>query len=107
MKLVNASVGPRRNVTRVIDRLPLAGIVLAAALAVLAAATRPAKAADDVLPQGYDKPRDVPHGQVATEEYDSKTLGFKRKLTVYTPPGFNRQDAGKKYPVLYLLHGAG
>ena len=46
----------------------------------------------------------MPHGKVATEEYDSKSLGFKRKLTVYTPPGYSKD---KKYPVLYLLHGAG
>jgi enterochelin esterase-like enzyme len=37
-------------------------------------------------------------------EYDSKTVGAKRKMQVYTPPGYSKD---KKYPVLYLLHGIG
>ena len=37
-------------------------------------------------------------------EYDSKTVGVKRKAQVYTPPGYSKD---KKYPVLYLLHGIG
>ena len=37
-------------------------------------------------------------------EYDSKTVGTKRKMQVYTPPGYSPD---KKYPVLYLLHGIG
>ncbi len=37
-------------------------------------------------------------------EYDSKTVGAKRKMQVYTPPGYSTE---KKYPVLYLLHGIG
>lgn len=65
---------------------------------------RTSPAAEDAAPQGFDQPRDVPHGQVTTETYDSKSLGFPRKLTVYTPPGFSKDN---KYPVLYLLHGSG
>ena len=72
-----------------------------------AAPAAPAEAAPAKAPEGFDKAREVPHGRVATEEYDSKALGFKRKLTVYTPPGFKKDDKDKKYPVLYLLHGAG
>lgn len=60
--------------------------------------------AQDVAATGFDQPREVPHGQVKTETYNSKTLGFERKLTVYLPPGFTTD---KKYPVLYLLHGSG
>jgi enterochelin esterase-like enzyme len=37
-------------------------------------------------------------------EYDSKTVGTRRKMQVYTPPGYS---TSKKYPVLYLLHGIG
>nr|WP_309686595.1 alpha/beta hydrolase-fold protein [Armatimonas sp.] len=48
--------------------------------------------------------RDVPHGKLELIEYDSKTVGVKRKVNVYTPPGY---DKNKKYPVLYLLHGIG
>lgn len=48
--------------------------------------------------------QDVEHGNMEQVWYDSPTLGFKRRLSVYTPAGY---DKGKKYPVLYLLHGAG
>jgi len=37
--------------------------------------------------------------------YDSPTLGMTRRLFVYTPHGYD--DSKEKYPVLYLLHGAG
>lgn len=56
-----------------------------------------------------DKPlvhslKDVPHGKVTYEYYQSKTLGTTRQLLVYTPPGYD--PSGKtKYPVLYLIHG--
>jgi len=53
--------------------------------------------------QTYDK--EVPHGSVAVFEYWSKSLGVKRRAHVYTPPGYAR--GGGKYPVLYLVHGAG
>jgi enterochelin esterase family protein len=53
--------------------------------------------------QTYNK--DVPHGSVAEVEYWSKSLGIKRRAHVYTPPGYAR--GGGKYPVLYLVHGAG
>lgn len=46
----------------------------------------------------------VAHGDVAHVWYDSPTLGLKRRMSIYTPPGY---DKGKAYPVLYLLHGAG
>jgi enterochelin esterase-like enzyme len=41
---------------------------------------------------------------VETVEYNSKSVGNKRKVIVYTPPGYS---ADKNYPVLYLLHGIG
>lgn len=56
-------------------------------------------------PKGFDAPAaDGKRGTVETIEYDSKTVGEKRKAVVYLPPGY-RKDA--KYPVLYLLHGIG
>lgn len=48
---------------------------------------------------------DVPHGTVAKRWYDSPTLKKQRRMTVYTPAGY--ESSGKKYPVLYLLHGMG
>jgi enterochelin esterase-like enzyme len=47
---------------------------------------------------------DIPHGTLEMIEYDSKTVGTRRKMNVYTPPGYS---AEKEYPVLYLLHGIG
>ena len=45
-------------------------------------------------------------GTVSHPWYDSKVLGINRRLTVYTPYGYENNPK-KKYPVLYLLHGAG
>jgi enterochelin esterase-like enzyme len=47
---------------------------------------------------------DIPHGKLEMIEYESKSVGTKRKMNVYTPPGYNSDT---KYPVLYLLHGIG
>lgn len=49
--------------------------------------------------------KDVPHGSVAAVTYYSKTLERFRRLHVYTPPGY--ETSSQKYPVFYLLHGAG
>jgi enterochelin esterase-like enzyme len=51
------------------------------------------------------KTNDIPHGTVARRWYDSPGLGMDRRITVYTPPGY--ESSSDKYPVLYLLHGAG
>ena len=53
----------------------------------------------------FDDARDVPHGTVRVETYHSKTLGVPRTLWIYTPPGYERGNT--RYPVFYLLHGAG
>ena len=45
-------------------------------------------------------------GTVSHPWYDSKILGINRRLTVYTPYGYETNPKAK-YPVLYLLHGAG
>ena len=56
-------------------------------------------------PEGFNVARDnIPHGEVKVVEYDSKTLGLRRLLRVYTPPGYTTD---RKYPVLYLQHGLG
>ncbi len=53
----------------------------------------------------YYKVSDVPHGTVSKVWYDSPTLGTDRRMTVYTPAGYEKGD--KRYPVFYLLHGMG
>jgi enterochelin esterase-like enzyme len=56
-------------------------------------------------PKGFDTRRDdIERGKVETVEYESKAIGGKRRMMIYTPPGYS---ADAKYPVLYLLHGAG
>jgi enterochelin esterase-like enzyme len=49
--------------------------------------------------------RDVPHGEIHQLAYRSKSLGAIRRVTVYVPPAYGR-NATRRYPVLYLLHGA-
>lgn len=56
-------------------------------------------------PAGFDSLHaDIPHGEIDTISYPSKTVGTQRRALIYTPPGFSKK---KKYPVLYLLHGIG
>ena len=63
------------------------------------------KAAFPPAPAGFDTRREgIEQGRLEVAEYDSKTVGIKRKMTVYTPPGYSKDQ---KYPVLYLLHGIG
>jgi len=47
---------------------------------------------------------DVPHGEVHHHFYHSSIVAINSEYYVYTPPGFDAKS-GKKYPVLYLLHG--
>ena len=53
----------------------------------------------------FYKVNPVPHGTVSRIWYDSPALGLERRMTVYTPVGY--ETSGKRYPVLYLLHGMG
>ncbi len=63
------------------------------------------KAAFPNPPEGFDKSREgIEHGKLERVDYESKTVGAKRWMQVYTPPGYSKE---KKYPVLYLLHGIG
>jgi enterochelin esterase-like enzyme len=56
-------------------------------------------------PAGFDVKREgIAHGKLEMIEYASKTVGTTRKMQVYTPPGYSKDQ---KYPVLYLLHGIG
>jgi enterochelin esterase-like enzyme len=47
----------------------------------------------------------VPHGTVSRRWYNSPSLGMDRRITIYTPAGYEKSK--EKYPVLYLLHGMG
>ena len=63
------------------------------------------KPAFDDPPADFNVVRDdIPHGKLEMIQYDSKTVGTRRNMNVYTPPDYS---ADQKYPVLYLLHGIG
>jgi len=47
----------------------------------------------------------VTHGAVSTVYYYSTALGRYRRMHIYTPPGY--ESGNGRYPVFYLLHGAG
>jgi enterochelin esterase family protein len=47
----------------------------------------------------------VPRGAVAIEWQHSKAYDDERQFAVYLPPGY--RAGTKRYPVLYLVHGAG
>ncbi len=53
----------------------------------------------------FEATGDVPHGEVRAAWYRSGTLEMPRRMHVYTPPGY--EGGEEKYPVFYLLHGAG
>jgi enterochelin esterase-like enzyme len=55
-------------------------------------------------PAFYDA-QPVPHGEIRTHWYQSRSLNMLRRLTVYVPPGYE-SDGSIRLPVLYLLHGA-
>ena len=65
------------------------------------------KPAVEAAPRGFDQRReDIERGKIETVEYESTTVGTRRKALVYTPPGFSA-ESDATYPVLYLLHGIG
>jgi len=49
--------------------------------------------------------KDVPHGQLREVHFFSKIANASLQAYVYTPPDYEK--GAKRYPVLYLQHGAG
>lgn len=56
--------------------------------------------------QDFYQVKDVPHGQLRQDMYFSKSTNTVRRCFVYTPPDYEK-DPSRRYPVLYLQHGAG
>ena len=54
----------------------------------------------------YYTAKNVAHGQVRSVNYYSDITKAWRRANVYTPPGYDNNPT-KRYPVLYLQHGAG
>ena len=50
--------------------------------------------------------KNVSHGQLRETLYYSKSTDRTRRCFVYTPPDYDK-DTSKRFPVLYLQHGAG
>ena len=50
--------------------------------------------------------KDVPHGEIRMRRYFSSVFNEWRRFYIYTPAEYDN-NPGKKYPVLYLLHGGG
>lgn len=56
-------------------------------------------------PAGFNAVREgSARGRLELVDYESKSVGTRRRALVYTPPGYTPD---RKYPVLYLLHGIG
>ncbi|MEH6679224.1 MAG: alpha/beta hydrolase-fold protein [Sediminicola sp.] len=55
---------------------------------------------------GYYALREVPHGAIRSNRYYSTVTNGWKRILVYTPPAYDK-DQTKKFPVLYLLHGGG
>ncbi len=89
----------RRSIGRLLSLGFLLVLVLSTAVLAQPPATLPA------APAGFDTRRDgIEQGKVEAVDYDSKSVGGKRKMVIYTPPGYSKDN---KYSVLYLLHGSG
>ncbi|MBE6222746.1 MAG: glycosyl hydrolase [Bacteroidales bacterium] len=62
-----------------------------------------------LVPGGYadDYAECAKPGNLEHVWYPSAENNMTRRMYVYTPYGYNRNDRKTKYPVLYLLHGGG
>ena len=47
----------------------------------------------------------MPHGDVRIVYFEAESLGKVRRMHIYFPPGYDTSN--DRYPVLYLIHGAG
>jgi enterochelin esterase family protein len=83
--------------TRIAASLSLAAVLFALPLT--------GALAQDATSPAYLQMRDVAHGTVQPLTYQSESLGKEREAVVYLPPGYD--SGATRYPVLYLLHGAG
>jgi enterochelin esterase-like enzyme len=73
--------------------------------ATTATSSQPGQQVYPVPSQGFDQVREgIEKGKFESVEYNSTTLGTGRSMVVYTPVDYSKDN---KYPVFYLIHGAG
>ncbi len=81
------------------------GVIIFATAPMQVAGQEPTPPTFPTPPEGFDQVREgIEKGKLERVDYDSKAVGAQRWMEVYSPPGYS---ANEKYPVLYLLHGAG
>lgn len=88
---------------RALAHTSLAALWLAMSPAVVPAQGPPES--QEATPPVYLQMRDVLHGDVQSLDYRSQSLDRNREAIIYLPPGY--EASPERYPVLYLLHGAG
>jgi enterochelin esterase-like enzyme len=54
-------------------------------------------------PMPWEFSSDIAHGEIILDKFDSRTFEQVKGCSVYLPPGY---EPTKRYPILYLLHGA-
>ncbi len=84
---------------------PAATVLSSALFALLCTAVLAQEGPSTAPAPAWQQMHDVPHGEVLTLNYRSQSLERDREAIVYLPPGYD--DSRVRYPVLYLLHGAG
>ena len=84
-------------------RMRPTGVFVSVAVLLVLILSGPSLALDEpqelaAAPKGFDVRRDgIARGKVETVEYDSRTIGGKGKMVIYTPPGYSKDVT---YPVL-------
>lgn len=57
---------------------------------------------DGASPQPFIEKRDVPRGELSSEQHASTILGYSRQVYAFLPPSY---DPGTEYPLVILLDG--
>jgi enterochelin esterase-like enzyme len=91
----------RRRPRRALAVLSAVAVAAAAVVVEAGPLVRYGPAAGLYRPEGAEL---VPAGRVVTQAFHSEAMGGDRPYAVYLPPAYDR-DVGRRYPVVYLLHG--
>ena len=92
-----ATVGPLRFAQTLTSPIAASQVARSAAAATVGLPAPP-------LPRPVTVSVDAAGGTIASISFDSAALGHADRFLVYLPPGY-AASPGRRYPVLYLLHG--